>query len=184
MIENARNILQVEQTLAKKILLITDRVEAHFKPLDGELIKRADGSRTAKFRKAVSAFYTQCAVLLDDTRTRVTIDTQFNVWLTVDTHQDFQTDNPHMPPTDRIALYRKQQIWVGEIKNRCLVYEFSQIEAIARCNKVLDLTYAEIMDKAVNIRRCKAEIDALEASVPYSLRDALNAVRIVNGVAA
>ena len=169
---NLENKLKGEKSFAEKALLILPLIKKHFEDFDGVKAINKTGD-SAKFNKVSKAFSDDVDELFNDNAFRCYVSNSvYSVYIKA----DVRVSNPSGSST-----YYGKDIYIGDIDGGAydreatgiFKYTFNEEPIKENLVEILSVTKEDLEAKKATIANLKKDIEALENSVPYSLKEAL-----------
>jgi len=167
------NTLNGEKAFAEKALLILPIIKKYFEDFDGEKAINKTGE-SAKFKKVSENFTNEVNELFNDNAFRCYVsNSTYSAYIKA----DVRVSNPSGSCT-----YYGKDIYIGDIDGGSydseatgiFKYTFNADPIKENLLSILDTTLESLELKREKIAKLKDEIDAIENSVTYSLKKALN----------
>jgi len=159
-------ILNGEKSFAGKMLGVIPLIDEYFKSFDGERAAVKSG-RSAKFQKVTDAFGEKVNELMNDNAFRCYVgESVYFVYIKADVRVSNNSGS---------CSYFGNNVYIGELDRDSGVfkYTFDEEHYFDAYTKVLSITEESLEAKKAKIAELKKEIDGIESSIPYSIKEAL-----------
>lgn len=168
MSNKSKRILKGEKIFAENILKVIPLIKKHFEQFDGEKVLLTSGNLSAKFEKLNTAFKEELNELIDVKGWRCFIsNSAYSVRLCADISV---SDGEG---TCSVSYFGSDNYFANIGNDGHFLYKFDENEALEDAKKVLAVSEDELEEKKSKIDKLKAEIESIENSVPYCLKETL-----------